>query len=189
MRHIPDEVLDRIIEACDDEHALVSLSFVSKQLRIRVASQQETWHARFELHFTQRDHNEQKWLHQYRRESQARARLNGAASKMPGLRKDPYIDWFGAYCKRRAIEYRWRQGQYVAHRLDIASTHPCGIRLQSIPHTSKRSPASKACVASQWLRAPQQQPEWFLEQLNWGDTGMEHTEIQEAWFSLFEYLV
>ncbi|RKP09929.1 hypothetical protein THASP1DRAFT_22296 [Thamnocephalis sphaerospora] len=186
MRYIPSEVFNRIAEACDDEAALVVLSCASRQLRIRVSCQQKLWRARFELQFPQNDSKEQRWLSQYERARLAEARLGNTANRLSGLERKAPFDWFDAYCKRRAVEYRWRHGRYTVHQVGKVTAYPRGIRLQSIPYGSSGSFTGNV-VASQWLPASQQRPVWFLEQPCWDGVDMQHMEMRGKWWS-DEYL-
>ncbi|RKP06118.1 hypothetical protein THASP1DRAFT_25502 [Thamnocephalis sphaerospora] len=189
MRHIPNEVLDRIIEASHDEAALVSLSCTSKRLRVRVSHRQKLWRGRFEQQFPQRDDKEREWLCQYKRTYQAKTYVSNAAEGLPSQPDDSPLDWFDAYCKRRATEYRWRHGQYAVNRLvDVADACPRGVRLQSIPYAPRRSSPDKAVVASQWQLISQVQPTWLLESLCWDGIDVENREIWDMWRS-DDYLV
>ncbi|RKP06602.1 hypothetical protein THASP1DRAFT_31588 [Thamnocephalis sphaerospora] len=189
MRYIPDEVFDRIIEASDDEATLVAVSCTSRRLRIRVANRHKLWRERFERDFPQHDDKEQEWLRLYKRTYETEAYTSGIASVLPLPQSESPLDWFSAYCKRRATEYRWRHGQFMVHRLvDAADAYPCGVRIQNIPHARARSPLRSAVVASQWRLKDQKHPVWLLEELCWDGVDVECMEIWEERHS-DDYLV
>ncbi|RKP10476.1 hypothetical protein THASP1DRAFT_27758 [Thamnocephalis sphaerospora] len=188
MKHIPDEVLDRIIAACDDEAALITLALSSKRLRARVVGQQKSWRARYEQHFTPRDDNEQKWLRQYKQTRLFKGQAGSAACSLSGTQSSVQFDWFDIYCKRRATEHRWRHGHYIARRLRLTDTRPHGVRLQSIPYAPKHGMQSDVLVASQWLLAHQQSSVWFLEEPFWGSIDTLCLQVRGIYWSE-EYLV
>ncbi|RKP09040.1 hypothetical protein THASP1DRAFT_29169 [Thamnocephalis sphaerospora] len=178
MKRIPDEVLDHIVEICNDEAALVVLSCASKRLRSRVACRQEAWRKRFERQFLQSNDSEQKWLHQHMRAKRAATHLGDTTSILLFPQGSAQFDWFDAYCERRAVEYRWRHGKYAAHRLtNTANVRPRGVRLQSILCAFDYSPAGDVAVVSQWLIASPRQSAWFSEPLYWGDMDTEDVVV------------
>ncbi|RKP10467.1 hypothetical protein THASP1DRAFT_27748 [Thamnocephalis sphaerospora] len=191
MKYIPSEVLDQIIEAADDEDALVVLSCASTRLRLRVSSRQKLWHERFERQFPQNDDNEQKWLQLYKQTSQAAACIGQTGKRAPPSQNNSLLNWFDAYCKRRLVEYRWRHGRYTVHQTtSISDTYPRGIRIQMIPCTrGKRinSPDDMP-IAAQWVVATQQQPVWAMERPCWGNVDMTHVRMHKKWCS-DKYLV
>ncbi|RKP07942.1 hypothetical protein THASP1DRAFT_30241 [Thamnocephalis sphaerospora] len=188
MEYIPNEVFDCIIEATGDEAALVALSCTSKQLRIRVSCRQKLWSERFKQHFSQNDGNEQGWLRQYKRAYQNEACSGSIACESSTSPTGHGLDWFDIYCRRRATEYRWRQGQHSVHQLArTVGVRPHGIRIQSSPFSYSGLSPDDALVASEWLLMPQRQSTWVLEQLCWGSVKIERMEIRGQWHS-DEYL-
>ncbi|RKP06322.1 hypothetical protein THASP1DRAFT_31856 [Thamnocephalis sphaerospora] len=188
MNRTPNELLDRIIEAADDEVALVVLSCASRRLYIQVSSRQRLWRERFQQQFSQSDDKEQAWLLQYKRACWAEVRIESIDGRTPILKSSFELNWFDIYCKRRAVEYRWRRGKYTVHRLEnVADTLPDGIRLQSILHRRIPSAANDVVVASQWKLVSQKQSIWLFERLCWKGVDTDHAEILDRW-NLGEYL-
>ncbi|RKP04405.1 hypothetical protein THASP1DRAFT_33833 [Thamnocephalis sphaerospora] len=157
MYRLPEEVLDYIFKAAEDG-ALFLLACTSRQWRARVSHRQYLWRKRFMRQFSQQNKSEKEWLRQYTRACHSKVYSNSAVHETPISRENPQIDWFDAYSKRCATEYRWRHDQYSTHCLDkVTSAPPCGTRLQTLKF--KRG----LLVASQWLLPSQQQPVWILE--------------------------
>ncbi|RKP09768.1 hypothetical protein THASP1DRAFT_28453 [Thamnocephalis sphaerospora] len=190
MEHIPNEVLDQLMEASSDDISLVALARTSKQWRNRVSCRQQWWRRRFEQQFSQHDSKERAWLRQYERAYGVAAIVGNPVGEASNLHSSVSLDWFDVYCKRRAVEYRWRHGQYLVHAFtDIADTRPCGARLQSIPFVRNRLFGDDVVVASQWLLDSRQHTTWLLERLYWGDIDVKRIEVSEKLWQSDEYLV
>ncbi|RKP08872.1 hypothetical protein THASP1DRAFT_29335 [Thamnocephalis sphaerospora] len=175
MNRVPNEVIDCVVELSTDEAALALLSCTSRRLRACVAARQSWWQERFKQHFPQNDDKEEQWLRLHVRTQKAVESGVGGGSRLSFQRRDSQFDWFDAYCRRRAIEYRWRHGLYTLHLLaDATDIRPNGTRLQSIPLVSVGSSLQDATVASQWRLPSQQQPTWIMERLCWDYVRMEH---------------
>ncbi|RKP07779.1 hypothetical protein THASP1DRAFT_30415 [Thamnocephalis sphaerospora] len=190
MNQAPGDILDCIVEVLDDEAALLLLSWTCVQWRTRITCRQSLWRRRFEQQFPQWDEKERMWLCQYKRANQTTtASAVSCARASQSGRHDAHVNWFDAYCSRRAIEYRWRHGQYVVHRPAIVTgASSRGIRLQSIPLVPLYRSSQSVLVATQWLTESQQPPIWRLERPCWGGVKTERTHIMMAWWS-DEYLI
>ncbi|RKP07105.1 hypothetical protein THASP1DRAFT_24683 [Thamnocephalis sphaerospora] len=109
MRHIPDELLEYIIDACTDEAALVVLSCTSRRLYIHVRNRQKLWRERFNDRFLQTDDNERSWMQQYMRAYQAGAlgygrSITTTATTRLSSQNDLQLDWFDVYLVTGAAE-------------------------------------------------------------------------------------
>ncbi|RKP07447.1 hypothetical protein THASP1DRAFT_30729 [Thamnocephalis sphaerospora] len=186
MNRVPAEIVYRIVYVSDDEAALVALAATSRWLYACVAAQRKLWRLRFERDFPKQDENEQRWLRHYARSHLAHL-LFAEEQQEVLLQTDELLDWFHAYCSRRATEYRWRRELYTVRLCKQANgIHAGGIRLQSIIDFSRG--AQDICVVSQRILAPQQQPVWIAEQLCWDGVEAENMLVTEEHYS-DEYLV
>ncbi|RKP05230.1 hypothetical protein THASP1DRAFT_32931 [Thamnocephalis sphaerospora] len=186
MNRVPAEIVYRIVYVSDDEEALVALAATSRWLHACVAAQRKLWRRRFERDFPRQDENELRWLQLYARTHLA-DRLFAEKQQEVLLPTDELLDWFHAYCSRRATEYRWRHGLYTVQQAkQVAGICVGGIRLQSIIITSRATRDMR--VLSQRILAPQQRPIWITEQLCWDGVDAENMLVTEERYS-DEYLV
>ncbi|RKP08619.1 hypothetical protein THASP1DRAFT_29586 [Thamnocephalis sphaerospora] len=186
MNRVPAEIVYRIVYLSDDEAALVALATTSRWLYACVAAQRKLWRLRFERDFPKQDENELRWLRHYARTHLAHL-LFAEEQQETLLPTDELLDWFHAYCSRRATEYRWRHGLYKEYQPEQATgTHIGGIRLQSL-FSSGRS-IQRSFVTSKRILSPQQSPVWITEQLCWGDVDTDSIYIGTHQLS-DEYLV
>ncbi|RKP05539.1 hypothetical protein THASP1DRAFT_32621 [Thamnocephalis sphaerospora] len=190
MRHLPDELLEHIIEVSDDEAALVRLSCASRRFRACVASRQTHWHECYARQFPSSDEKELQWLRQYQRMHRlVKAHNRDSTGDAADLRQGLPPSWFETYCRRCAAEYRWRHGKYAVHQLDKTSvTRPEGMHIQSVPLVRKAASLNDALIASQWLMEGQQQPKWTLERLCCDGVDVAGMEI-DSYLCSDEYLV
>ncbi|RKP05835.1 hypothetical protein THASP1DRAFT_32336 [Thamnocephalis sphaerospora] len=186
MNRVPAEIVYRIVYLSDDEAALVALAATSRWLYACVAAQRKLWRVRFERDFSKQDENELRWLRHYARTHLAHL-LFAEEQQETLLPTDELLDWFHAYCSRRATEYRWRHGLYTTHQPKQATgTHIGGVRLQSVISVGRV--VQQVYAVSQRIMAPQQRPVWIAEQLCWDGVDTDGMLITEHRYS-DEYLV
>jgi hypothetical protein len=154
------DIILHIIDHIDQVKDLVNLANTCHYLRVCVIFKNTRWKHQYEIDFSLQDSSEQRWLYI----------ISSSMNK---------IQWFTAYCKRRAIEYRWRHGKYQIH-IPSEGHLSNGIRLQSIP-SDPRS-LEDFMIATQYL-CDHGKTKWFIERPYWGNIPLKDAAINYVQYS------
>ncbi|KAI9598038.1 hypothetical protein BDF19DRAFT_463376 [Syncephalis fuscata] len=108
MAHIPILVIGRVA-AFADNNSLVILSCCNKWLRYCISQQNNIWHQRYKQYYNIADGNEMKWLAWYVKKVLASKLLALQTKKTINITQlnNQYIEWFYAFCCRRATDANW----------------------------------------------------------------------------------
>ncbi|KAI8058046.1 hypothetical protein BDF22DRAFT_663488 [Syncephalis plumigaleata] len=106
MSRIPDLVIERIIVYADIA-AIVALASCSRQLWMHISQLQAIWRRRYHEYYSLNDDREVKWMTWYRKTLRTSTSSISSSSTKGITVKHDGINWFRAFCQRRATDINW----------------------------------------------------------------------------------
>ncbi|KAI9594321.1 hypothetical protein BDF19DRAFT_466519 [Syncephalis fuscata] len=168
MQHIPVPVVERLAVFADDK-SLVLFASCSQWLWQCVGIQQRVWRQRYIQHYTFKDDDEVQWLSWYVRTlrvSGALAVTSNTAIDVTQL-NDHDINWFRAFCHRRATSANWlRDKPYPIYDIvEDTSDSDQVIVLQRISNNSRILGECGVIEQCQPIGKPKHQQFWRLRKV------------------------
>ncbi|RKP09741.1 hypothetical protein THASP1DRAFT_22443 [Thamnocephalis sphaerospora] len=172
MKHIPDEVIDSIVAALDDELVLVALSRASKRLHRYVSSQQAWWRKRFMRDFPQHDESESRWFKQYKQRYNVMTCAIDTTSESSYPSADHRFSWFDAYYGS------WHSDDYLVIRTRSKSDF-CRQALYAWHFAALFKPPHTIISTRQWLLVTDLRANWLIGR-HWVSAAAGHLEHRSS---------
>jgi hypothetical protein len=165
MQHAPVPIVERITVYAEDA-ALVAFAASCRWLWQCASLQQRVWHQRFQKRYSLEDDREMQWLCWYVRTLRLSGLLSPSSQDNTDMKRlsDYDINWFRAFCHRRATDARWfNESTYkIREPLEIMPANASLQVLQRIPVKNSTIGNSGVMEQCQVIGCPDQQSFWRM---------------------------